>query len=120
MATDEIRKDLRAAVAARQELGPDYEPEIIDAFLEKLDAQAAARGIAPAAQPRQQVQPVPQTGSRETDPGGLALAIVSVVAGIPITAIAANQEGTIAIIICWGGLVGINLARSVSRFIARQ
>lgn len=119
MATDEIRKDLRAAVAARQELGPDYEPEIIDAFLEKLDAQAAARGIVPTAQP-QQVQFVPQTPSRETDPGGLALAIVSVGAGIPITAIAAAQEGVIAIIICWGGLVGINLARSIGRFVGRQ
>ncbi|HET6299194.1 MAG TPA: hypothetical protein VFG33_37855 [Kribbella sp.] len=120
MATDEIRKDLRAAVAARQELGPDYEPEIIDAFLEKLDAQAAARGLVPVAQPHQQMQHMPQTASRETDPGGLALAIVSVGAGIPITAIAAAQEGVIAIIICWGGLVGINLARSIGRFVGRQ
>lgn len=115
MATDEIRKDLRAAVAARQELGAEYEPEIIDAFLEKLDARAGARTAAPAAAP----QRAPQTGSRETDPGGLALAIVSVVAGIPITAIAANMEGTIAIIICWGGLVGVNLARSIGRFVGR-
>ncbi|GAA1646769.1 hypothetical protein GCM10009744_42420 [Kribbella alba] len=114
MATDEIRKDLRAAVAARQELGPEYEPEIIDAFLEKLDARAAQRTT---------VEPVHQsTGntSKENDPGGLALAIVSVVAGIPITAIAANQEGTIAIIICWGGLVGVNLARTMSRFVSRN
>ena len=40
-------------------------------------------------------------------------------AGIPITAIAGDMEGTFAVIICWGGLVGINwLARL--RFIARQ
>jgi hypothetical protein len=111
MATDEIRKDLRAAVAARQELGPEYEPEIIDAFLEKLDVRATQRPATDFALPVHQ--------SKENDPGGLALAIVSVVAGIPITAIAANQEGTIAIIICWGGLVGVNLARSVSRFMSR-
>jgi hypothetical protein len=109
MATDETRKDLRAAVAARQELGTDYEPEIIDSFLEKLEARIAARDAVPTRQP----------ASGNNDPGGLALAIVSVVAGIPITAIAANQEGLLAIFICWGGLVGINLARSISRFVGR-
>jgi len=111
MATDEMRKDLRAAVAARQELGPDYEPEIIDAFLEKLDARIGAE-VAPTSQP---APPIPG----KDDPGGLALAIVSVVAGIPITAIAASEEGTIAVIICWGGLVGVNLAWAVSRFVGR-
>ncbi|HEU4949024.1 MAG TPA: hypothetical protein VFT31_17885 [Kribbella sp.] len=112
MAADETRKDLRAAVAARQELGPDYEPEIIDAFLEKLDARLAARDVVPTQHPAQ-----PATGTG--DPGGLALAIVSVAAGIPITAIAAENGGVFATIICWGGLVGINLARSVSRFVGR-
>jgi hypothetical protein len=111
MATDEARKDLRAAVAARQELGAEYEAEIIEGFLEKLDAARVAR------QPVQPVQPVKE--SREADPGGLALAIVSVVAGIPITAIAGEMEGTFAVIICWGGLVGINLARSFSRIVNR-
>ncbi|GAB3822043.1 hypothetical protein [Kribbella italica] len=115
MATDEMRKDLRAAVAARQDLGAEYEPEIIEGFLDKLDQQAVARyGQAP-----QPVQPRPAPTKGENDPGGLALAIVSVVAGIPITAIAANQEGTIAVIICWGGLVGVNLARAVGRFVNR-
>ena len=43
MGTDEVRKDLRAAVAARQELGPEYEDAIIESFLEKLDARDAER-----------------------------------------------------------------------------
>jgi hypothetical protein len=120
MATDETRNDLRAAVAARQELGPDYEPEIIDSFLEKLEARIAARDAVPTKQPAQYAaeQP-PRPAPGNNDPGGLALAIVSVGAGIPITAIAATQEGLLAIFICWGGLVGINLARSVSRFVGR-
>lgn len=132
MATDELRKDLRAAVAARQELGEDYEPEIIDAFLERLDARIAARDVAPNWQPGPpqphyptgQQHPVgPQQGNQQAaghqDPGGLALAIVSVAAGIPITAIAATQEGLFAIVVCWGGLLGINLARTVSRIAGR-
>lgn len=111
MATDEVRKDLRAAVAARQELGADYEPEIIEGFLAKLDAHTAQHLGTPAVKTAEP--------GRESDPGGLALAIVSVVAGIPITAIAANQEGAFAIVICWGGLVGINLARAITRFVGR-
>jgi hypothetical protein len=120
MAMDETRKDLRAAVAARQELGPDYEPEIIDSFLEKLEARIATRDAVPSKQPTQYpAEHPPRQAPGNNDPGGLALAIVSVGAGIPITAIAASQEGLLAIFICWGGLVGINLARSISRFVGR-
>jgi hypothetical protein len=110
MATDDVRKDLRAAVAARQELGPEYEAEIIDGFLEKLDARdAQRRGGLPEPVPR------PRHPSRETDPGGLALAIVSIVAAIPITAIAADMLGLIGVVVCWAGLVGINFARTSAR-----
>jgi hypothetical protein len=117
MVADEMRKDLRAAVAARQDLGAEYEPEIIDGFLDKLDERAAARyGHGQLAAPMHPPQPPTKP---DADGGGLALAIVSVVAGIPITAIAANMEGTIAVIICWGGLVGVNLARAVARFTNR-
>lgn len=107
MATDEVRKDLRAAVAARQELGPEYEAAIIDSFLERLDAQRRA-GEAP-------VPARPRHPSREQDPGGLALAIISVVAAIPITAISADMIGPFGVVISWGGLVFINLARTLGR-----
>jgi hypothetical protein len=110
MATDEVRKDLRAAVAARQELGPEYENEIIDSFLEKLNARDVQRRVVPYAEPAPRRHP-----SRETDPGGLALAIISIVVAIPITAIAANMLGLVGVIVCWAGLVGINFARTVAR-----
>ncbi|MFB6720722.1 hypothetical protein ACFCV3_11200 [Kribbella sp. NPDC056345] len=108
MATEDVRKDLRAAVAARQELGPEYEAEIIEGFLERLDAQRRATALPEPVQP-------PAYPSREKDPGGLALAIVSIVAAIPITAIAADMIGPFGVVVSWAGLVGINLARSVSR-----
>ncbi|MFI6826943.1 hypothetical protein ACIBG5_07555 [Kribbella sp. NPDC050241] len=113
MATDEERKDLRAAVAARQELGPEYEAEIIDSFLEKLDAREAHR--------HRQDDVLEAVGlkRRETDPGGLALAIITIVAAIPITAIAADMLGLIGVIVCWAGLVGINLARTAGRHTGR-
>ncbi|MFD7155433.1 hypothetical protein ACFV9C_12585 [Kribbella sp. NPDC059898] len=113
MATDDLRKDLRAAVAARQELGPEYEAEIIDGFLDKLDQRDLQRraGLLPEPVPARAVR----AAGRETDPGGLALAIISIVAAIPITAIAANMMGKTGVLICWIGLVGINLARTMAR-----
>jgi hypothetical protein len=110
MATDEVRKDLRAAVAARQELGPDYENEIIDSFLEKLDARDVQRRVGSLPEPAPRRHP-----GREPDPGGLALAIVSIVAAIPITAIAAGMIGPFGVLIAWFGLVSINFARTMSR-----
>jgi hypothetical protein len=118
MATDEVRKDLRAAVAARQELGPEYEAEIIDSFLEKLDqrdAQRRAGSYGPFAQLGLPEPVRPARPSREPDPGGLALAIVSVVAAIPITAIMAGMIGPFGVVIGWLGLLGINFARTMAR-----
>lgn len=116
MATDEVRKDLRAAAAARQELGPEYEDAIIESFLEKLDAREAQRhGQDLEVRQRDQVLEAVGLKRRETDPGGLALAIVSVVAAIPITAISADMLGLVGTVVSWAGLVGINLARNATR-----
>ncbi|MEV0285251.1 MULTISPECIES: hypothetical protein [unclassified Kribbella] len=117
MATDEVRKDLRAAVAARQELGPEYEDEIIDSFLAKLDAREAQRHSQDL-EHRREDQLLEAAGLKRregSDPGGLALAIVSVVAAIPITAIAADMSGLPGILISWAGLVGINVAWTSGR-----
>jgi hypothetical protein len=113
MATDDLRKDLRAAVAARPELGPEYEAELIDSFLDKLDQRDAQRraGLLPEPVPS---RPVERRPGRETDPGGLALAIISIIAAIPITAIAGDMMGKTGVLICWLGLVGINYARAMT------
>lgn len=116
MGTDEVRKDLQAAVAARQELGPEYEDEIIESFLDKLDARDAERR-GQDAERRAQDQALELAGlkPRETDPGGLALAIISVVAAIPLTAIAAGMMGLDGVVLAWIGLLGINFARTIAR-----
>ena len=117
MATDDVRKDLRAAVAARQELGPDYEAEIIDSFLEKLDARDAQRRSQEVDHRREdQVLEAMGLKRREgSDAGGLALAIISVVAAIPITAIMAGMIGLPGVVVGWAGLVAINFARTMAR-----
>jgi hypothetical protein len=47
LASNDTRAELRAALQARQELGPDMEDHVVDTFLrrieERVDAQVAAR-----------------------------------------------------------------------------
>jgi hypothetical protein len=100
------RDDVESAVAARQELGDEMEPAVIDAFLDKVDRAVAARAGAEAARKR-------YDGDREGI--SFALAIVSLGTGIPITAIAADAGGVQGIIVAWAGIVGVNLAQRFKR-----
>jgi hypothetical protein len=43
------RRDVEAAVHARRELGPEYEDEIVDSLLAKIDQRLEERKPAPAA-----------------------------------------------------------------------
>nr|BFE81455.1 hypothetical protein GCM10020093_040560 [Planobispora longispora] len=75
--------ELRATVAARRDLGPEFEDSLIESFLEKVDLEidrrvdervaVQARKLAPA------VNPTVAAGQR------LALAIVSIVLGVGAT-----------------------------------
>jgi hypothetical protein len=96
------REELAAAIEARRELGSDLEPHIVDSFVERIERRVAEqKGSKPV---------------RKDDSGGmLALAIVSLLAGIPITAIAATHGGIVAIAVVWAGLVLVNLAYARAR-----
>jgi len=97
------REDVRSAVGARRELGEELEPEVVDAFLERVESAIDARvkkRMKDARRPRRDAR----EGSR------LALAIVSLGTGIPITAIAAEAGGVEGLIVAWLGIVGVNFA----------
>jgi hypothetical protein len=100
------RDDVESAVAARQELGDEMEPAVIDAFLDKVDRAVEARAAAEAGKKRYHDDP---------DGTSLVLAIVSLGTGIPITAIAADAGGVQGIIVAWAGIVGVNLAQRLKR-----
>jgi hypothetical protein len=100
------RDDVESALAARQELGPEMEPAVIDAFLDKVDRAVEARAAAETAQKRH---------VDDRDGMSLALAIVSLGTGIPITAIAADAGGVQGIIVAWAGIVGVNFAQRFKR-----
>ena len=88
-------------VGAREELGAEMEPALVDAFLEKVEAAIEAQAAERRPKPR---GTVPDSGER------LALAIVSLCTGIPITAIAADAAQALGIAIAWAGIAAVNFS----------
>jgi hypothetical protein len=108
--TGPTRDDLTAAVGARRELGPDYEDAVLDGFLDRLDRQMQERVDATVAERSRRTTPA----QRERDPG-LTLGIVSVIAGIPVTAITMGTEELAGLIVAWGGIAAVNVAHAWGR-----
>ena len=108
MPTDDqeaFAKDLEAAIAARAELGREYEPALVESFVERLEQSIAARVDA-------------EVKRHENPPGSgnqLTLGIVSLGTGIPITAIAGGTADLPGIMVAWAGIVGVNVAHALSR-----
>ena len=104
------RSELEALLATRQELGPAYERELVESFAERIERAVEVR----VGQERSSRHAVDVLGSaagkRQT-----ALGIVSVVAGIPVSALTlAIDDGSLpAFLISWAGLVGINWAHAL-------
>ena len=88
-------------VGAREELGAEMEPALVDAFLEKVEAAIEAQAAERRPKPR---GTVPDSGER------LALAIVSLCTGILITAIAADAAQALGIAIAWAGIAAVNFS----------
>jgi hypothetical protein len=111
--------ELRAAAETHGELGPEYQSAVIDSFIDKVGKEIDARVDARLARPQasahypnpyqaQMPMPIPRQDSR----GQLALAIVSMALGIPLTGIAlvGSHSGTLALFIIWMGIVAVNVA----------
>ena len=90
------RDDIQATIEARRELGTEMEPHLIDSFVDRIEKridEGTTRRI-PA-----------QRHGRE---GSFVLALASLVAAIPITAIAATHGGIVAMVVVWLGIVLLN------------
>jgi hypothetical protein len=95
----ELRKDLQATLGARHELGAAYEPELIDAFLRRLD-QAIDQRI----EQRIAARPLPPAGR----PDQTRMLAVALGLGIPLIAIAGGITGgfgILAVLLLIGSLV---------------
>lgn len=109
-------EEIRAAAEIHQELGPDYQEAVIESFLAKVGREIDARVDARLAQ-QQVAQPLAQRGRGQTG-SPLTLAIVSMVLGIPISAIVvsagAHPAGFMGLLVVWLAIGVINVAYNIS------
>lgn len=116
MATTSLNPDdVRAAAEAHRELGPDYQSAVIEAFLEKVTKEIDARVDARLASSLLQSVQLDRPAVRQSrDRGPFALAVVSLIASIPLTGIALTQDhgagGSAALLVVWLGIAVINVA----------
>jgi hypothetical protein len=94
------RKDVEAALEARRELGREYEPEIVDAFLEKIEQRLDR--LPPATLPSRQ--------HRSGSITPLALGSMGIAAGA--TAIAVTHDQSWLAVVAWIAIVIVNIAYS--------
>jgi hypothetical protein len=96
-------EELAATIEARRELGPQYEHALVDRLADQVDrvveAQTARRTAA-------------FNVNQQAAKNSLALAIVSLGCGIPISGIAAGIADLPGLIVAWGGIVGVNIAHA--------
>jgi hypothetical protein len=107
-------EELRAAAEVHTELGPGYSDAVVDSFLEKvgreIDARVDAR-LAGGYRGR------PARAPRPPRDNTFALAVISMVVGIPITAIVLdagpNPPGFWGLLVVWVAIVSINVGNAV-------
>ncbi len=122
----ELKKELDATLQTRKDLGPEYESELIDSFLEKvdqrLDAHIERRVRRELAQHQMSGARVATRGSARApyhDHGDrnrrFGLAGISLVMAIPLSAIGVSQAQLPGLLVTWAGIVGVNVAHSMGR-----
>ena len=103
---DDLDKDVRATAAAATDLGSGYHDELAASLVDKVEAELSRR--------REPAVPSyrPPTPARSAADGpAVAVAIISLVMAIPLTAIAAGvAKSFAAMFLIWIGIIGVNIA----------
>lgn len=120
-------EEIRAAAETHDELGPGYQDAVIESFLEKvgkeIDARVDARLGVEAPLGAQPPLPASRHQHKHHGDGGsgsspMALAVCSLVFGIPISAIAvaagSHPAGLLGLIVVWIAIAAINIAYNIS------
>ncbi|WP_067485889.1 hypothetical protein [Actinomadura hibisca] len=104
------REDLKAAVAAREELGlgPDYDDAFLETVVDRIEEALQARAADGAPRRAKAAKRLARQDSADRN-AGLALAIVSLVAAIPLSAIGVAQADLPGLLIVWVGIVLVNV-----------
>lgn len=107
--------EIRAAAEVHNELGPGYRDAVIDSFLDKVGREIDARVDARVAAQQPAQPPAQQQHQHRHFNGSFAVAMSSLIFGIPMTAIAANSRSrALAVFIVWIGIAVVNIAYTIS------
>jgi hypothetical protein len=111
---EETRRDVEAALAARRELGIEYEEAIAAGLLDRVNQLALMR----ASEMRREAEKVDQMAELEktSRTHRFVLGIISLGVGVPITAISATnvEPGLLGVAVSWAGIVGVNIAAAIN------
>ena len=109
MPEDELeRRDYEALLATRGELGPEYESALVDSFAERMEREIQRRVASSVGGRSVRDRNAESAGKRQ-----LALGIVSLGAGIPITAISAAMADLPGLMVAWTGIAVVNVAHAL-------
>jgi hypothetical protein len=93
---EELHTELESTLAARRELGAELEPQLVESFLDRIEGRLAER----------QSEVAPKAGLGADQRTGIA--IVSLLAAIPLVAIAGGTVGVPGIALVALAVVGVN------------
>ncbi|MEU7640709.1 MULTISPECIES: hypothetical protein [unclassified Streptomyces] len=120
----DLKKELDATLQTRKELGSEYESELVESFLEKLDQDVDRRVRRQLASQQMQVargaQPPRRTSAGSEFWERFAFVVASLVLAIPLTAIAVANAGLVGLVACWAGIVGVNAVYGLGRWTPRS
>jgi hypothetical protein len=112
-ADPEVRRDVEAALAARRDLGPDYDDHVAAGLAERVEQLAAYRTADLRSDLDRRREDREDASSSRTQT--FVLGLVSLGAGIPISAISVVQADVPGLLVAWAGIVGVNLANAWAR-----
>ncbi|MDT3395824.1 hypothetical protein RKE29_04055 [Streptomyces sp. B1866] len=125
----ELKKELDATLATRKELGPEYEAELVEAFLEKVEKRFDDTADRHVRRQLAEQQMTAARGGRPQVAGGRAgqgegmgvgerfgFVTVSLVLSIPLSAIGAVNAGLAGLLVTWAGIFGVNAVHASGGF----
>ncbi|MGW0938972.1 hypothetical protein [Streptomyces sp. NPDC002666] len=115
----ELKKELKATLQARSELGAEYESALVESFLEKVEQRLdgtldrrvrrhlAEQQISVARGARTPQLSLGNFGER------FGFGIISMILAIPLSAIGVANAGIEGLVVAWLGIVGVNVVQAV-------
>ncbi len=108
MADELEHQDYEALLATRGELGPSYDAALVESFADRMEKEIQRRVAATSGGRSMTQRAAEAAGKRQ-----LTLGIVSLGAGIPITAISAGIAHLPGLGVAWLGIAAVNVAHAL-------